>query len=134
MGEIKKKSVGSLQKGHYIVIDGVASIVQGSQTSRPGKHGHAKVRLQAVGMFDGRKREIVMPGHDEVDVPVVAKNNAQVLSVTGNHANVMDMESYETFDLEVPEELQSEVTEGVVVLYWEVLDDRVMKQVTNKTA
>ena len=134
MGEIKKKSVGSLQKGHYIVIDGVACIVQGTQTSRPGKHGHAKVRLQAVGMFDGRKREIVMPGHDEVDVPVVAKNNAQVLSVTGNHANVMDMETYETFDLEVPEDLQAEVAEGSIVLYWEVLDDRVMKQVTNKTA
>lgn len=133
MGEIKKKSVGSLQKGHYIVIDDVACIVQGSQTSRPGKHGHAKVRLQAVGMFDERKREIVMPGHDQVDVPVVAKNNAQVLSVTGNHANVMDMETYETFDLEIPEELQGEVAEGVVILYWEVLDDRVMKQVTSKT-
>lgn len=134
MGEVKKKSVGTLQKGHYIVIDGAACIVSSTQTSRPGKHGHAKVRLQAVGMLDDKKREIVMPGHDEVDVPVVGKKNAQVLSVAGNHANVMDMETYETFDLIIPSELDGTVAEGAIVLYWEILDDKVMKQVTDKTA
>lgn len=132
MAGIKHKSVGSLQKGHYIVIEGVACIVSSTQTSRPGKHGHAKVRLQAIGMLDDKKREIVMPGHDEVEVPIVEKRNAQVLSVSGNHANVMDMETYETFDLEIPEDLQAEVAEGSVILYWEILQDRVMKQVTQK--
>jgi translation initiation factor 5A len=134
MGEVKKKAVGSLQKGHYIVIDGVASIVSGTQTSRPGKHGHAKVRLNAVGMIDGKKREIVMPGHDMVDCPVIGKKNANVLSVSGNHCNVMDMETYETFDLLIPEELQGQVAEGMVVLYWEILDDKVLKQITAKEA
>ncbi|MBR9703125.1 translation initiation factor IF-5A [Candidatus Woesearchaeota archaeon] len=134
MGEIKKKAVGSLQKGHYIVIDGVASIVSGTQTSRPGKHGHAKVRLNAIGMLDGKKREIVMPGHDQVDCPIVGKKNANVLSVSGDHCNVMDMETYETFDLEIPDELKGKVIEGAVVLYWDILDDKVLKQVTDKEA
>lgn len=134
MGEVKKKAVGSLQKGHYIVIDGVASIVSGTQTSRPGKHGHAKVRLNAVGIIDGKKREIVMPGHDMVDCPVIGKKNANVLSVAGDHCNVMDMETYETFDLLIPEELQGQVMEGAVVLYWEILDDKVLKQITAKEA
>jgi len=132
MAEVKKKSVGSLQKGHYIVIDGAACTVTGTQTSRPGKHGHAKVRLQAIGLLDDKKREVVMPGHDEVDVPVIEKKNAQVLSVHGTHCNVMDSETYETFDLTIPPELQSEVVEGAVVLYWEILNDRVLKQVTTK--
>lgn len=134
MGEVKRKSVGSLQKGNYVVVDGVASIVKSTQTSRPGKHGHAKVRMQATGILDGKTREIVIPGHDQIDCPIIGKNNAQVLSVTGNHANIMDMESYETFDLAIPEELQGQVNEGDVVLYWEILDDKVMKQVTNKEA
>jgi len=134
MGEIRKKSVGSLQKGNYVVVDGVASIVKSTQTSRPGKHGHAKVRMQATGILDGKTREIVMPGHDQVDCPIIEKKNAQVLSVTGNHANVMDMETYETLDLEIPEELQGQINEGDVVLFWEILDDKVLKQVTNKEA
>lgn len=132
MAEVKKKSVGSLQKGNYVVIDGVACTVSSTQTSRPGKHGHAKVRMQAVGLLDGKKREIVMPGHDQIDVPVIEKNNAQVLSIADNHCNVMDMESYETFDLEIPEELKDQVVEGAIVLYWEILQDRVLKQVTQK--
>lgn len=131
MGEIKKKSVGSLQKGHYVIVDGIASIVHSTQTSRPGKHGHAKVRMQAVGMLDGKKREIVMPGHDQIDVPVIGKNNAQVLSVNGKLVNVMDMETYETFDLDIPEGFPA-VEEGMTVLYWQILDDRVLKQITNR--
>ncbi len=132
MGAVTLKSVGGLQKGHYIVIDGAACIVSSTQTSRPGKHGHAKVRLQAVGLIDGKKREVVMPGHDEVEVPIVGKKNAQVLSISGNHANVMDMETYETFDLLIEEELVGKVGEGDNVLYWEILNDRVMKQVMQK--
>lgn len=129
MGETKLESVGSLQKGSYIVIDGEACKVVSTATSRPGKHGHAKVNLMAVGIIDGKKRNLVMPGHDNVEVPIISKRNAQVLSVSGKMANIMDSESYETFDLEIPEELEGQVSEGVEILYWEVLDNKVMKQV-----
>lgn len=129
MGETVPKSVGSLQKGNYVVIDGVASIVTDTQTSRPGKHGHAKVRLVAVGIIDGKKREVVMPGHDNIDVPIIEKKTAQVLSITGDTANVMDSESFETFDLKIPEELKDSCKEGSNILYWIILNDKVMKQV-----
>lgn len=128
-GETKKESIGALQKGSYIVVDGAACKVVSTATSRPGKHGHAKVNLMAVGLLDGKKRNLVAPGHDMVDVPIVGKKSAQVLSIEGNKANVMDMETYETFDLEIPEELEGKVTEGAEVLYWLVLNDKVMKQV-----
>jgi len=129
MGETVPKSVGTLQKGNYVVIDGVASIVSDTQTSRPGKHGHAKVRLVAVGILDGKKREVVMPGHDNIDVPIIEKKTAQVLSINGDTANVMDSESFETFDLKIPEELKDTCKEGSNILYWVILNDRVMKQV-----
>jgi translation initiation factor 5A len=129
MGEVKKISVGSLQKGRYVVLDGAACIVTNTQTSRPGKHGHAKVRLEAVGLVDGKKRQVVMPGHDLVDSPVIAKKTAQVLSINEKMANVMDTETYETFDMLIPDELLDQVKEGSFVLYWIILDDKVMKQV-----
>lgn len=129
MAEIKQTSVGSLQKGSYVIIDGAACKVVDTQVSKPGKHGHAKVRVSAVGLLDDKKRVAVMPGHDNIDVPVIEKRSAQVLSITGAKANVMDVETYETFDMDVPEELKATCVEGCYVLYWVILDSKVMKQV-----
>lgn len=128
-GEIKKADASSMMKGSYIVIDGVACKVVDTQTSKPGKHGHAKIRIQAVGIIDEKKRDIVMPGHDLVDVPMVDKRGAQVLSISGNTANVMDSETYETFDLKIPEEMKGQVSEGSQVIYWLLLKDKIMKQI-----
>ena len=130
-GETKLESIGELQKGSYIVIDGAACKITDTKTSRPGKHGHAKVNLMAVGLIDEKKRNLVLPGHDSVEVPIVGKKNAQVLSVTGTVANVMDSESFETFDMKIPEELQGQVNSGTEVVYWEILADKVMKQIKN---
>ena len=55
MAEVKHKSVGSLQKGNYVVLEDAACIVTDIKISRPGKHGHAKVNLTAVGMLDSKK-------------------------------------------------------------------------------
>ena len=129
MGDTKPVSVATLQKGNYVIIDGVACKVTDTQTSRPGKHGHAKVRLTGVGLLDDKKRVIVMPGHDSVDVPMVEKKTAQVLSIKGTKANVMDVETYETFDLDIPDEFKPTCVEGCQVLYWTIMDGKVMKQV-----
>tara|TARA_Y100000310_G_scaffold335806_1_gene418757 strand:+ start:194 stop:598 length:405 start_codon:yes stop_codon:yes gene_type:complete len=125
----KPVHVGSLKKGNYVVLEGAACVVSDTQVSRPGKHGHAKVRLTATGIVDGKKRIVVMPGHDNVDSPIIEKKTAQVLSIQGTTANVMDSESYETFDLVIPEDLKGSVSDGVTVLYWIILEDKVMKQV-----
>jgi translation initiation factor 5A len=129
MAETKIASIGSMKKGSYIVIEGAACRVSDTQVSRPGKHGHAKVRLTAIGLVDDKKRVVVMPGHDNIEVPIIEKKTAQVLSITGNMANVMDSETYETFDLEIADDLKADLAEGAQVLYWEILEDRVMKQI-----
>jgi translation initiation factor 5A len=129
MYDKKMVSVGSLKRGDTIIIDGHACKVTDTTTSRPGKHGHAKVNMMAVGLLDGKKRNLVMPGHDKVEAPIIEKKTAQVLGITGNQASVMDGESFETFDLEIPDELKAEVAEGKNVLYWELMGLKVMKQV-----
>ncbi len=121
-------NAGSIKEGSYIVIEGNACKVVSVDIAKSGKHGHAKARIVAMGLIDEKKREIVVPSHDNVEVPIVEKKGAQVLSITGNKANVMDLENYETFDLEIPQELKSEVTEGCQILYWIILEQKVMKQ------
>ncbi len=73
----------------------------------------------------------IMPGHEAVDVPIIEKKNAQVLSIQDGKATVMDMDSYETFEMKIPKELEDQVHEGSQVMYWTVLDDKLMKQVRN---
>ena len=125
------KTVGGneLKVGSYIIIEGAACKIVNIDISRPGKHGHAKMRMEGMGIIDGKRRIIVMPAHDNIEVPIIEKKTAQVLSVHGSTANVMDAETYETFDLTVPEELQGSCIAGVSVLYWKVLEDKVLKQV-----
>jgi len=126
---VKQTDVGSLKKGGYVVVDGVACVVRSIQTSKTGKHGHAKARVEAVGILDDVKKIFVKPCHDNIAVPIIEKKNAQVLSITGESANVMDMETYETFDLKIPEELKGQVVEGGQVMYWIILDSKLMKQI-----
>ena len=106
MGDVKLVESTSLKSGRYVIFDGVACIVKSIDISRPGKHGHAKCRVEAVSIKDGKKMIKIMPGHDKVQSPIIEKKKAQVLSVVGDKANVMDMESFETFDLEIPDNMK----------------------------
>jgi translation initiation factor 5A len=119
----------SLKKGSYMVIDGVACKVSSTQTSKPGKHGHAKCRIEAIGLIDGQKRIKIYPGHEKIEVPLIEKEVAQVLSVHGDTANVMDIKTYETFDLKIPEELKDKLKEGGQIGYWKILNDKVIQEV-----
>ena len=129
MPDTKMIGANQVQKGSFIILEGAACKVVDVEISKPGKHGHSKVRVSAVGLVDDKKRIVVMPGHDNVEVPIREKRNAQVLSVHGDMANVMDSETYETFDMKVPEEFKGQVAEGASVLYWVIMDEKVIKQV-----
>ncbi len=125
----KMVSANNVQKGSFIVMGGVACRVVDVDISKPGKHGHSKVRISSVGLVDDKKRIEVMPGHDNVEVPIIEKRTAQVLSVHENVANVMESETYETFDMAIPEEFKGQITEGSSVLYWTIMEQKVIKQV-----
>lgn len=122
----KQVVVSSLKKGNTIVFDGKACVIKDIQVGKSGKHGHAKARIEAVSILDDQKIIKVMPGGDKIEVPIIEKKTAQVLSIKEDKANVMDMESYETFDLKIPEELKSEIKEGIQVTYWTILGQKVI--------
>ncbi|MBS3149357.1 translation initiation factor IF-5A [Candidatus Woesearchaeota archaeon] len=125
---IKTTDIGSIKVGGYIIIDGVACRVVSVQTSKTGKHGHAKARIEAIGLINDDKKVIVKPSHDKAEVPIVEKKSAQVLSINNDVANVMDMETFETFDIKIPEELKDKVIENSTVVYWIILGIKVLKQ------
>ncbi len=94
----------SLRKNGYIIIDNEPCKILSISTSKPGKHGEAKGRIEAMGLFDNQKRSIVHPVKHKVQVPVVDKRQGQVIALIGNTIQIMDMDTYETFELSLPEE------------------------------
>jgi len=103
----------TVKVGKYIVLDGEASKVTSLTTSSPGKHGAAKARLEAVGIFDGQKRSLVKPVDTKVEVPILDKRVGQILAVMGDQVQIMDLENYETIELPIPDEFADEIRDGV---------------------
>ena len=115
--------VGSVKEGQYIVIDGEPCRIVGLEKSKPGKHGSAKARIVAIGVFDGIKRSIVSPVDARIEVPVIEKRSGQVISTTPEIVQLMDLETYETFETPMPveEEVKSRISDGAEVEYWKIL-------------
>ncbi|MGA7923221.1 MAG: translation initiation factor IF-5A [Thermoplasmata archaeon] len=116
--------VRELKEGRYMLIDEEPCRILSIQTSKPGKHGEAKARIDAVGVFDGSKRSVVYPVKHKVQVPLIGKRQAQVISLGELEVQLMDLESYETFSLPVDATLKSQLTPGAEIQYLEAMGKR----------
>ena len=121
--------VGRLKEGRFIVVDGEPCRIVGFTTSAPGKHGHAKAKVDAVGLFDNQKRTILKPTSAKIEVPIIERGNAQVLAITANNAQLMNLSTYETFELPIPMNLRGEMKEGAEVEYMQALGRRKIERV-----
>jgi translation initiation factor 5A len=126
----KPTSVSSLKVGHNIIIDGEPCKIVEFEKSKPGKHGSAKARIVAIGIFDNQKRTIITPVDAKVDVPIINKRSGQVLSITET-VSIMDNETLEVIEVPIPtdETLKSKIEPGVNVEYWKILDRYMITQV-----
>ena len=113
--------------GTSILLEGKSYTVKKIDISRTGKHGHSKARIEAVGIIDGNKKVFVIPGHDKLEVPLVDKRKAQVLSI-GEKVSVMDLENFETIEINCPEEIKSELEENSNVEYWDIEGEKIIKR------
>ena len=115
-------TVKELKEGKYVVIDDEPCVIKGISKSKPGKHGSAKARIDAVGIFDNQKRSIVSSVSSKTYVPIVERKSAQVLSIAGDIAQLMDMEDYSTFELKIPDEYKDRIEEGGNITYITAMD------------
>ena len=120
----EQTEIGKLKEGRYIVIDDEPCKILGIATSKPGKHGAAKERIDAVGIFDGVKRSIVSPVSAKTYVPVVERKSGQVISISGNTAQLMDMKDYSNFEIEIPADKAGQFEVGKEIMYIESMGKR----------
>ncbi len=117
-------TLGELKKGSYIVIDGEPCRIVEITRAKTGKHGSAKAHVVAIGVFTGQKKTLVAPVDTRVQTPVIEKRLAQVLADMGEAVQLMDTETFETFDVEKPtddEQLANRLKPGITVEYWLIM-------------
>ena len=128
MAEIRE-----LREGGYLVVDEEPCKILSIQMSKPGKHGEAKARMDVMGVFDQRKRSIVHPVTHKVQVPMIDKRKGQIISITADHAQIMDAETYDMFDIMLDEEWKDKVKAGQDCMYMKVMDKVKIMQVSGVT-
>jgi len=114
--------VRTLRVGRYVIFDDEPCKIVSISTSKPGKHGESKARIEAIGVFDGQKRSVVHPVKHKVHVPIIDKRSAQILALMGDDVvQLMDLESYDTFEMPIPDEYKGKLQPGNEILYLEAL-------------
>ena len=120
----EQTEIGKLREGRYMIIEEEPCKILGISISKPGKHGAAKARIDAVGIFDGIKRSIVQPVSARAYIPIVERKSGQVITVSGTTVTLMDMKDFTNFEMEVPEEKASQMEIGSEIPYIESLGKR----------
>ena len=101
---IRRTEIQKLKSGQYIMVDDEPCIIKSTERSKSGKHGHAKVRVICIGMFDNNKRSLTFPSGSLISIPEIIKGNAQINYIEDTSINIMNLETYESIDVEWPSE------------------------------
>ncbi|MHA2182390.1 MAG: translation initiation factor IF-5A [Promethearchaeota archaeon] len=137
---IRRTEIQKLKTGQFIMVDEEPCVIKSTERSKSGKHGHAKVRVVCVGLFDDNKRSLTIPSGHMVDIPEIFKGSAQINFIEDSSINIMDLESYESIDVDWPKdedltkklkELQAnpnEISSGQVD-YWQLAGKTLINRV-----
>ena len=115
----QQQEVRDLQEGSYVMIDDAACKIDSYSTAKPGQHGSAKARIDARGVFDGKKRSLSQPVDAKIWVPIIERKQGQVVSVDGDDMQVMDLETYETITMRIPDDLDVSPDDEIEYLEYE---------------
>ncbi len=125
----KPVNIKNLKKGSYVMVDDEPCKVMGITLSKPGKHGSTKARIEVMGIVDGRKKFIVKPSYADVEAPIIEKKSGQVISLSGDIVQLMDLEDYSTFETNIPEEFKEKLESGKEVVYWKIGKKIIIKDI-----
>lgn len=120
----EQTEIGKLKEGRYMVIEDEPCRIVGISISKPGKHGAAKSRIEAIGIFDGVKRSVVQPVSARTYVPIVERKSGQVITITGNVIQMMDMKDFQTIEIPTDADKIAGIEVGKEIMYIESMGKR----------
>ena len=128
-GKIVFGIVKDLKPGRFVVIDNEPCKVIGMDVSKTGKHGSAKARVDAVSLFTGSRKTLIKPGDASIEIPIIEKKAVQIIAIMGNRIQLMDLQTYEMSEIDVPEEFREKIRPGIEAEIQEVMGKKMLTRI-----
>ena len=128
-GQVNQGIVKDLKEGRFVVIDGEPCKIVSIDISKTGKHGAHKARVEAISLFTGTKKTLMKPGDATIEIPIIEKKNAQVVSIMGDRLQLMDLATYEVFEIECPDEFKGKIAQGQELEVQDVMGKKMIVRV-----
>ena len=96
----------ALRKNGYVMMKGKPCKIVDMSTSKTGKHGHAKINMVGIDIFDGKKYEDMSPSTHNMEVPNVVRKEYVLTDI--DDENYLHLMNPETFDMK--EDISGEKT------------------------
>ena len=128
-GEVNQGTVKDLKEGRFVVIDGEPCRVVSIEISKTGKHGAHKARVEAISLFTGSKKTLMKPADATIEIPIIEKKAAQVVAIMGDRLQLMDLNTFEVFELECPDEYKGKIAQGQEIEVQDVMGKKLIVRV-----
>lgn len=128
--EVNLAQIKNLKIGKFVVIDGEPCKVVSIEKSKTGKHGAMKARVEALSLFTGSKKTLLKPVDASCEIPIIKRRAAQAIAkMSENRFQFMDLETYETYEMEIDEDFLDKLEAGKEVEVQEVMGKRMLLRV-----
>jgi translation initiation factor 5A len=111
--------IRTLRVGRYCCVEDKAYKINSISTSKPGKHGSAKARIELVDIFTGAKISHVGSVSSTINVPLIEKGTALVTHIEGSEVHAMNMKDHSMMILPMDEGL--DIDGGKEIMWMEAL-------------
>jgi len=118
----------TLKEGRYMLVEDEPIKIDSISKSKPGKHGAAKIRIEGKSIFTGAKKSYMGSVTDKIWVPQMDRRGAQILAIMGDQAQLMDSETFETFELPIDD--VEDVAAGKDAVYIDCMGRRKLQSVS----
>ncbi len=119
MAGTTRVEIRTLRVGRYCCVEDKAYKINAISTSKPGKHGSAKARIELVEIFTGAKISHVGSVSSTINVPLIEKGTALVTHIEGSEVHAMNMKDHSMMILPMDDGL--DIDGGKEIMWMEAL-------------
>ena len=110
-------NASELKAGMYFLMNNEPVYVKRREVVAVGTHSHSKIKIYYTDIHGKGERTVNFGHTDRVDVIDIVKKSGQLLSKSQNKAQIMDMQTYETFDANAEAELLKSLNANDEVIF-----------------